>query len=814
MQNEKRSRVWLITASIAVMVLLVFGTQCAGPGDELDDELSMFDAPPPDDILQAESEGKEDGLGAQGPSVGGHAQTAVWTVENQWQDRETPSARRAGLAWGENSGLSWEEKYRRWVGGLETVSAANGYTTFQITNPWGVTLPAPVLECAEVAYFLRATFASWYGLPFFVEARDSSGRIYLGHFGFIRHDGSRYGSSPRYARFADHSDEYPHGTSPTQWPRDTRLAGRGLYGGGDEVPFLGDGARAGAYFDALFLNKRAGYFMLTLLAYFGSIHLADTTITFHINADAIQAGDTLIERWQRRGIGHTIPVMRVNEVVPGRFEVNVASGSMPRRQPVWETPAAARRYFTNDMMGGHGTNSDGDQYAALGGGLRRWRIAVPEGGTWRNTIAVDSQGAWINSSDLESIAARVDRFGEILTQVSPAEQRDVLLGIIRDKRDHLSRYPASCSARIAREEAFHALYELMQGHFGRTREQVDAEYRTLADYVFAELVYNQSRTCCWNSSNADMYRLIMDYNRQLQESGCRTPFVFMMRDGGYETFRAFAESRGEGHLWRAWSADESCPQQSTVTTDTEADHSWTSFCDLGDVSDPDPDPVDDCEDGNDSATTATSIVPGSSAVNARICSSDVDFYSFEVSESGTVDVTITFAHSNGDIDAELLDSAGTRIRSATSANDNETLHGQLEPGPYTIRVYGYNGAENSYSIALSFEASGGGSSSGDGNDSTATATPISAGSPVSAAIDASGDVDFYRIDSASVRATLSFTHSAGDLDLELLDSTGDQIARSQGTSDQELVEGSGTSPLYLRVYGYSSATGSYTLSIE
>jgi len=267
-------------------------------------------------------------------------------------------------------------------------------------------------------------------------------------------------------------------------------------------------------------------------------------------------------------------------------------------------------------------------------------------------------------------------------------------------------------------------------------------------------------------------------------------------------------------LWRAWSADESCPQQDTVTTDTEAEHEWTSFCELGDIDEPDPDPTGDCEDGNDSASTATAIEPGAAATNARICASDVDFYSFTVDEAGTVDVTITFAHANGDIDAELLDASGSRIRSATSANDNETLHAQLDAGTYRIRVYGYNGAENTYGIAVSIASSGGGDDTGDGNDTRGTATPIGAGESIDAAIDGGDDVDFYRIDAGSVRATLSFSHSAGDLDLELLDASGTMIARSQGTSDQELVEGTGSSPLYLRVYGYSSATGSYALDID
>lgn len=800
-------RAGVATLALAVLPL----TQCTSPAPG-DDELGMFDEAPPGDLDRASTEGKADGQGRDGPTVGNHSATEVWSVLNQWEDTDTAAANRAGLAWGEGSRLTWEEKYRLWVGSLPTIPSERGGTTFQIENPWGVTLPAPVLECAEVAYFLRAAFAAWYRLPFMAEARDAQGSIYIGHFGFIRRDGSRYGRSPRYARLPDHSAEHRHGEPVADWPSDGRLAGKGLYGGGDEMEFVAPGARAGAYFDHLFLNKRVGYMLLTLLSYFGSVHLADTTITFHLQPEAIRAGDVLVERWQRRGIGHTLPVMRATEVVPGRFEAIVASGSIPRRQPVWEEPATARRHFTNDYFGGHGETSDGEPYAALGGGLRRWRIPVHHNGRWRNQIPTASRSVWINSSDLESIAARVDRFGEILATVSPAEQRDVLLGVIASKREHLSRYPSSCSARISREEAFDDLYALMEAEFGQTSAQVDAAYRELSDYVFAELDYMSSRTCCWNSSTADMYRIVMDYNRELQATACTEPAVFMMRDGGYQVFADFAASRGEAALWRTWSADESCPQQTSVTTDTEAMHDWTPLCELGSVADPDPPPGGGCEDGDDSSGTANNLALDGSSTDARICASDADFYRVVVTDAGTLTVELTFLHADGDIDVELQGTDGVRIVAAASSNDDESLVQPVDPGSYFVRVFGYNGAENDYAIRASFLADPtGGGTSGDGNDTLDAASPIAAGTPVSAAIDATGDVDFYRFDAATVTATLSFSHATGDLDLELLDASGAQVDLSQGTSDTETVTGSGTAPLYLRVYGYSSATGAYSL---
>lgn len=782
---------------------------CAETGSDPDDDLALLDGPAPEGIERISQEGKEDGLGALGPAVGCCAETEVWAVRNQWTDRATADARRAGLAWGADSGLSWEEKYRLWVASLRPVPAARGGTTFELTNPWGRTMPAPVLECAEVAYFLRASFASWYALPFFVEARDAQGPLYLGHFGFVRRDGTRYTNSPRFARYADHSARHPHGTVPASWPSDATLRGRGLYGGGDEVPFLGEGARAGAYFDEFYLNKRAGYFMLTLLASFGSVHLADTTITHHVAAEALSAGDVMVERWQRRGIGHTVPVLRVEQVVPGRFQAWVASGSMPRRQPVWEEPQAARRYFTNDLFGGHGTSSDGEPYAALGGGLRRWRIAVSHEGRWRNTVSPASRDVWLNSSDLDSLAARVDRFEELLATVGPGEQRDVLLQIIEAKREHLSRYPASCSARAAREDAFEALYALMQQHFGTERARVDQQYRVLADYVFAELEYQQSRTCCWNSSTAAMYEIVMDYNRARQQDACVEPTVFMMRDGAYEIFRQHARALGREAEWVAWSADESCPQAATVRTDTPSEARWTPFCELSSIVDPGTGPVADaCADGNDTRATATPLPPA--GVDGRICVEDQDFYAFEVGARSRVTVTAAFRHADGDLELEVSNDAGTVLRSSTSGTDDETIALELGAGRYFARVWGYRGAENSYRLSVAAEALGGGGGAG-GDDSPATAPTLTG--TVQGEITA-GDVDYHRVERGSFTATLTFSHAAGDLDLELVSAGGARLGQSAGTSDVETIAHEGESPVFLKVYGYGNATGAYTLTIR
>lgn len=506
-----------------------------------------------------------------GPRVAAGASTEVWAVTNQWADRDTVAARAAGVAWGANSGLDWEQKFERWISAFRRVPRQSYGHTIQIPTPYGDrVLNAPTLECAEVALFLRVTFASWYHLPFFIEGWNSQARapLYAGHFGFVTRAGARAANFPEFrTRYRDNERGWRAGMP---WPSDSALRGFRL-GSDDTVPWITTpgGTGAGAFFDEAFLNKRVGYFLRLVLLYFGSVNLADGANMFHARAESVAPGDVLVERWQRVGIGHVIPVVRVAQPTMGRFAVDVISGSMPRRQPVWDDPASARRYFTLANTGGEGMASDGTPYARLGGGLRRWRTAVLRGGQWMNEIAASEQPNAIDDGDLAAISARPRTFGEILVVPSVADQRAALLSAINGARMHLRMYPASCSARTRREDNFEALYRLEQENGGTDRAAVDRQHRLLEDSVFAELSYEQSRTCCWNSSNAAMAGVILDLAQREQRDNaargmCRAPTVFRAEgvsatNDGYQRWRAHAATLGRSADWRGWSEDEPCP---------------------------------------------------------------------------------------------------------------------------------------------------------------------------------------------------------------------------------------------------------------
>jgi hypothetical protein len=184
---------------------------------------------------------------------------------------------------------------------------------------------------------------------------------------------------------------------------------------------------------------------------------------------------------------------------------------------------------------------------------------------------------WISDTDYDALAARPAQFETMLGEISPAQQRDSLVALVEDARQHLRQYPASCAARTKREDAFRELYEVTAEHFGMDAGQTDVAYRTLEDYVFAELEYTQSKTCCWNKTTAAMYEIVMEYNQSLMADSCQEAVVFKCSGGGYEAFAAYAAQTGRSHLWKPWTEDESCSQRD-VTDDTEMQTDASPWC--------------------------------------------------------------------------------------------------------------------------------------------------------------------------------------------------------------------------------------------
>lgn len=565
----------------SAFVFAALSSACADPNATLSEAAGETGL---DEALGMNAE--EVSMSTVGPAVPAGAATEVWAVRNQWADTTTAEAQRAGIAWSANSGSSWEQKYERWIASFRRVARSAGGETFEITTPFGDRkFSAPTLECAEVAMFLRVTFASWYGLPFFIQGWSAADRqpIFAGHFGFVFRTGQRARNFPLFkTAYRDYTGTW---TAGARWPSDASLRRMHL-GSDDTVSFLsnadGSTAGAGSYFDEMHLNKRVGYFTRLLLVYFGSVNLADEGNTIQVRPVGTSPGDLLIERWQRQGIGHVLPVMRVDRPAEGRIAASLESGSMPRRQPLWADPSVAVSTFTSQYTGGSEASWEGPAYSTFGGGIRRWRTTVLRNGRWTNTTLAADEPDFIAQSDQAAIGARPEQFRMIWQVLTPQERQAAALARIEAARAHLRMYPASCSARTTREDAFADLYNVAE-ELGQTRSQVDRAQRRLEDHVFAELEYNQSKTCCWNSTTAAMATIVLDYaqREQMQAQArmmCAQPTVFRASGtgDGYDLWRNHAATLGRAAEWRAWSEDEPCMARA-VTMDTPTARS-VNYC--------------------------------------------------------------------------------------------------------------------------------------------------------------------------------------------------------------------------------------------
>jgi len=126
-----------------------------------------------------------------------------------------------------------------------------------------------------------------------------------------------------------------------------------------------------------------------------------------------------------------------------------------------------------------------------------------------------------------------------------------------------------------------------------------------------------------------------------------------------------------------------------------------------------PAPTGDALESNNTLPTAKdlgTIAQNSSWRNLSITAGDVDFYKFTLASPGNAssELLIDFRQSQGDIDAELLRTDGTRIAISQSTSDQErfSLDG-LAAGTYVVRVYGYNSVANpAYGLAINHSAIG------------------------------------------------------------------------------------------------------------
>src|SRR5690554_4291611 len=120
-----------IRALIFLLIISMFGAACGT--DDAESQLptdewgrTLFDPIGDEEIAPT----KDDAVtGQRGLPVSvDTASTAVWEVKNAWEDTNTAAARAAGIAWGENSGLNWDQKYQAWINSMPKTQTEGGYS--------------------------------------------------------------------------------------------------------------------------------------------------------------------------------------------------------------------------------------------------------------------------------------------------------------------------------------------------------------------------------------------------------------------------------------------------------------------------------------------------------------------------------------------------------------------------------------------------------------------------------------------------------------------------------------------------------------
>jgi hypothetical protein len=236
----------------------------------------------------------------------------------------------------------------------------------------------------------------------------------------------------------------------------------------------------------------------------------------------------------------------------------------------------------------------------------------------------------------------------------------------------------------------------------------------------------------------------------------------------------------------------------------------------------------DASEENDSSAAARPISPGT-IQNLNTCTGDDDFYSIQLAANDQISATASFSNGEGDIDLQLLDSAGTVLDSATTTGNSENVSfTAASAGTYYVRAFLYadNGSTVGNTYSLDVQVTPGTPPNQcivdnfEPNDTLGSAPSTSMGSYTN--LGQCGDDDYFAItlnNGDSINIDVSFTHSEGDVDIQLYGPNGSVAASSETTTNNENIAGTANAAgtFTLRVFLYQDTGGTpgntYQLSI-
>ncbi|CAD5981337.1 Clostripain [Planktothrix tepida] len=209
---------------------------------------------------------------------------------------------------------------------------------------------------------------------------------------------------------------------------------------------------------------------------------------------------------------------------------------------------------------------------------------------------------------------------------------------------------------------------------------------------------------------------------------------------------------------------------------------------------------------------------------------DEDWFQFQTTNTGTLNVRLDFLNSLGDLDFELYNSAGQLVGSSATAGDTEQISiPNAAPGIYHAKVIGYGGAGNSnYSLTVDAPITTTFDDRYEPNDSLSSASvlPLVNGQVNETNLNTSwDDPDWFQFTvpgnlTPGSNISVDAVNDQGSLNLILYDQNGNWVNMGYGYNDQSAtinLDYLSQGTYYAQVSGYSydfASVVNYNLSIN
>lgn len=236
-------------------------------------------------------------------------------------------------------------------------------------------------------------------------------------------------------------------------------------------------------------------------------------------------------------------------------------------------------------------------------------------------------------------------------------------------------------------------------------------------------------------------------------------------------------------------------------------------------------------------TQATLDTSGDATGTATISSTEIDWFKFTASATGTYVLDATTPSSSLDTVAAVYSSTGSRLGfndDVTSGNTDSRVSVTLTAGQtYFLAITNYTGTSGgAYTWKIDGPAAATptptptptpGDDAYENNDTQAAAYSLGTlTSPRTVSgLQMQDSADWFSFTTTAAgtstsQVSIAFTHSQGDIDLRLFNASGTQVGSSEGSGNSETISMSGlpAGTYYVQAFGYSGAKNpSYSLTI-